>query len=40
MSGEGDPPKILLRSAKIKVEGIFLDELAGKIDAELKKLQK
>jgi hypothetical protein len=40
VSGEGDPPKILLRSAKIKVTGISLDELAGKIDAELKKIEK
>jgi len=39
VSGEGDPPKVLLRSAKIKVVGIPIDELAEKIDAELKKLQ-
>jgi hypothetical protein len=38
MKGEGDPPKVLLRSAKIKVVGIRLDELAEKIDAELKKI--
>jgi len=36
MKGEGDPPKIALRSAKIKVEGIAIDDLAQKIDAELK----
>lgn len=38
MKGEGDPPKVLLRSAKIKVTGITLDELAAKIDTELKNL--
>lgn len=38
MKGEGDPPKILLRSAKIKVVGISADELAEKIDSELKKV--
>ena len=38
MKGEGDPPKVSLRSAKIKVVGISIDELAQKIDAELKKL--
>jgi hypothetical protein len=38
MKGEGDPPKVLLRSAKIKVVGIRLDELAEKIDTELKKI--
>jgi hypothetical protein len=38
VKGEGDPPKVLLRSAKIKVTGITLDELAAKIDAELEKI--
>ena len=36
--GEGDPPKIALRSAKIKVVGISIDELAKKIDAELENI--
>jgi hypothetical protein len=36
--GEGDPPKIALRSAKIKVVGISIDELAEKIDNELGKV--
>lgn len=40
MKGEGDASKILLRSAKIKVVGIPIDELAEKIDIEMKKLQK
>ncbi len=38
MKGEGDPPKVALRSAKIKVVGTSIDELAQKIDAELKKI--
>ena len=38
MKGEGDPPKVALRSAKIKVVGISIDELANKIDAELKNI--
>ena len=38
MKGEGDSPKIALRSAKIKVVGISIDELAEKIDAELKNI--
>ena len=38
MKGEGDPPKITLRSAKIKVVGISLDELAQKLNTELKKI--
>jgi hypothetical protein len=38
MNGEGDPPKVLLRSAKIKITGITVDELAAKIDAELNKI--
>jgi hypothetical protein len=37
MKGEGDPPKVSLRSAKIKVVGISIDELAEKIDSELNK---
>jgi hypothetical protein len=40
MNGEGDPPKVLLRSTKIKINGITVDELAAKIDAELKKISK
>ena len=38
MKGEGDPPKVALRSAKIKVVGISIDELAEKINIELKKV--
>ena len=38
MNGEGDEPKVALKSAKIRVEGITVSELAKKIDAELKKI--
>jgi hypothetical protein len=38
MKGEGDPPKVTLRSAKINVVGISIDSLAEKIDIELKKV--
>ena len=38
VKGEGDPPKVALRSAKIKVVGITIDELAEKLDVELKKV--
>ncbi len=39
LEGEGDPPNILLRSSKLKIEGITLDELAKKINDELEKLK-
>ena len=38
LEGEGDPPNILLRSSKLKIEGITLDKLAIKISAVLEKL--
>lgn len=38
MKGEGDPPEVTLRSAKVKVVGISLKDLAQKLDAELKKI--
>jgi len=38
MNSEGDEPKVALKSAKIRVEGITVSELAKKIDAELKKI--
>ncbi|MEJ2196807.1 MAG: hypothetical protein P8X73_18380 [Ignavibacteriaceae bacterium] len=40
LSGEGDPPEVLVRSAKLKIEGITLDDLAKKIDEELKIIAK
>ena len=39
LDGEGDPPDILLRSSKLKIEGITLDELAKKISDELEKIR-
>ncbi len=38
LEGEGDPPEVLLRSSKLKIEGITLDELAKKLSSELEKL--
>ena len=40
VNGEGDPPEILLKSTKVKIEGITLTELASKISEELKKVTK
>ena len=40
LSGEGDPPEVLVASSKLKIEGITEDELAKKIDEELKKINK
>jgi len=40
LSGEGDPPEVLVRSTKLKVEGITLDELAKNIKEELNKIDK
>lgn len=39
MNGEGDPPSILLNSAKIKVEGIEKSELAELLDYQLKSVK-
>jgi hypothetical protein len=38
LEGEGDPPEVLLRSSKLKIEGITIDELAKKLSAELENL--
>jgi hypothetical protein len=38
LDGEGDPPAVLLKSSKLKIEGITIDELAKKLGAELEKL--
>ena len=40
LSGEGDPPEVLVRSSKLKLKGITYDELAKKISEELKKITK
>ena len=39
LEGEGDPPEVLLRSSKLNIKGITLDELAKKISDELEKLK-
>ena len=38
LEGEGDPPEVLLKSSKLSIEGITIDELAKKISDELEKL--
>ncbi len=38
LEGEGDPPDVLLKSSKLKIEGITIDELAKKLSAELENL--
>jgi hypothetical protein len=38
LEGEGDPPDVLLKSSKLKIEGITIDELAKKLNAELENL--
>ena len=40
MLGEGDNPTITLKNAKVKIEGISLEELSNKISSELNKIQK
>ncbi len=39
LEGEGDPPVVLLKSSKLNIEGITIDELAKKLSAELEKLK-
>jgi hypothetical protein len=38
LSGEGDPPEVLVGSSKLKIVGITQDDLAKKIDEELKNI--
>jgi hypothetical protein len=40
MTGEGDPPEILVKSLKMKIEGISPGQLAEKIKSELEKVKK
>jgi hypothetical protein len=40
MKGEGDNPAITLKNAKVKIEGISIEELAKKISVELEKIPK
>jgi len=39
LSGEGDPPEILINSTKIKIEGITPGELAKRLSSEIEKLK-
>jgi len=39
VTGEGDPPEVLVKSTKIKLEGISEAEFAKKLSEELKKLK-
>jgi hypothetical protein len=39
LSGEGDEPKITLKTAKINVEKISANDLAKKLDEELKNIK-
>ncbi len=40
VKGEGDDPVTLIKSTKIKIEGIAKEELAEKISSEIGKLKK
>jgi hypothetical protein len=40
MQGEGDSPAITLKNAKVKIEGISMEELSKKISNELDKIPK
>ena len=39
MKGEGDKPEILVRTSKLNIKGITLDDLANKLSVELSKLK-
>ena len=39
LNGEGDAPKILLKTSKINYERISKEELAKKLDDELSKIK-
>lgn len=40
VNGEGDNPEILVSSTKIKIEGISKQELAAKLNSDLKEIKK
>jgi hypothetical protein len=40
VKGEGDHPDILVKSTKVKIEGISAEELAAKLATEIEKLKK
>ena len=39
MTGEGDPPEVLVKTSKLKLNGITTQELAKKISVELEKIK-
>jgi hypothetical protein len=39
IQGEGDSPSILVKSTKIRIEGISSEQLAGKLESEIKNLK-
>ncbi len=39
MIGEGDAPEVLVKSTKIRVQGISLEELAKKLSQEIQNLK-
>jgi hypothetical protein len=39
VKGEGDPPEVLVKSTKIRLEGISEAEFATKLSEELKKIK-
>jgi len=39
MKGEGDSPEILVKSSKVKVVGISLEDLAAKISKEIQNIK-
>ena len=39
VTGQGDHPETIVKTAKVKVKGISLEELAHKISIEIEKIQ-
>ena len=39
MTGEGDPPEVLVKTSKLKLNGITPNELVKKITAELERIK-
>jgi len=39
LTGEGDPPEVLVKSTKIQIDGMTKEELAGKLTDGLKSIK-
>ncbi|GBD88956.1 hypothetical protein BMS3Abin03_02900 [bacterium BMS3Abin03] len=39
MTGEGDPPEVLIKSSKLKIKGITPEELAKKVSIEIENIK-